>query len=464
MLDNVLYYSGIALWIAIILWLILRVIFGKNWMLKVGSTLFLGPSLMQSAKKLRKEIKEREIKDDTLTEVAVKIFWRLTRISFIGLLIAGLPTWLLMQQNSLINIQNELFNFQNERIDKQTTLIETQTSLLRNQNEKFDKQNLLFEDQNKRVTIQTELLAKQNELITNQNARIDTQNYRLYLQNNLIEADRRSSLIFLMNDILDKIASEVEYQHGISTLPEDKVEIKLDDLLIGRIVALSRSLIPYQRLVDDKLTPTPRSPERSQLLLSLLQIDFADSTMAKINRFGQFQGVLLMDLKIEDKYLSEIKMPLSNLSNSILKGVNLHKANLSNSDLMWITCDSLNMQNVNLGGVVATLGSFRFADLKSALLSGGKFNEADFQGANLQNATLTGGSFKEANFQGADMRKALLWNADLKGANLTNVKFDHHFNLGPIKQLELAKSLKDCIGLPTQLKDSLMQIKPELFQ
>jgi hypothetical protein len=141
MLKTILYYTGIATWSGIILWLLLRLVFGRNWMLKVGSNLFLGSGLLQSAKKLKDEIKEGDINDDTVTEVAVRVFWRLTRLGVIGLIIAGLPVWLLFNQNRLIDDQNDL-------LGEQTKLIKAQTDLLGSQDKRLELQNRLFASQN----------------------------------------------------------------------------------------------------------------------------------------------------------------------------------------------------------------------------------------------------------------------------------------------------------------------------
>jgi hypothetical protein len=95
---------------------------------------------------------------------------------------------------------------------------------------------------------QNNLLENQNRLIVNQNTRIEQQTY-------LQEAGRRSSLIFLMNNVLDKMDEELK-----SPVNKDR---NLSDQLIGRIVALSKSLKPYKYLESDSLSMTV-SPERGQ--------------------------------------------------------------------------------------------------------------------------------------------------------------------------------------------------------
>ena len=65
---------------------------------------------------------------------------------------------------------------------------------------------------------------------------LQTQNQLIKEQTKLIEAERRSSLIFLMGNIMDKVDDE---------LKNNKKSRELSPQLIGRIAALSHSLKPY---------------------------------------------------------------------------------------------------------------------------------------------------------------------------------------------------------------------------
>ena len=289
-------YSGIVLWIVLGSSIILRLIFGKDWLTKLGIKLFLGNRLDNSLKKLIKESRDRNVSDDTLANVTAGIVWRLTRIGMVGLLIASVPLILLYQQNKLIRLQNglflnqnRLFESQNAKIDTQTNLLTVQTGLFQGQNEKLDTQNVLFSFQNENVATQTRLLGDQNRLVGFQNTRIDsqinlmsyqnvlldTQNYRINLQNNLIEAERRGSLVILMSNIMDQMNEEInEQKKGLSKdslAVLDSLGYRLSDPLIGRIAALSQGFLPYRYLEGDTLIETPTSPERGQLLLSLVK-------------------------------------------------------------------------------------------------------------------------------------------------------------------------------------------------
>lgn len=89
-------YFGVVVWGFMLFWFILRVIIGKNWLLKVGVMLIVGRGLMFLSKKLVKEIKIVKVKDEIVIEVGVYLFWRLIRIGFVGMMIVGFLIWLLM--------------------------------------------------------------------------------------------------------------------------------------------------------------------------------------------------------------------------------------------------------------------------------------------------------------------------------------------------------------------------------
>lgn len=88
-------------------------------------------------------------KRKTIAALGGHLVYRFTRIGLIGLMLAIIPIWLLWQQNVKMERQNGLIKTQNTRIDQQT---------------------------------------------------------------NLIEADRRSSLIFLMSNVMDKVDEEIREQ------------------------------------------------------------------------------------------------------------------------------------------------------------------------------------------------------------------------------------------------------------
>lgn len=151
-MDHILKLSGIVAWAFLLLLLAIRWYYGKDWMKKLGISLFLGPPLHQSMHKLASEF-PKDIQKETVADVGTNLIRRFVRIGLAGLMLALIPLALLFQQNQLLTRQNE----------------------------KLDDQNIMF----------------------------NTQNERINLQNNLLEADRRSSLVFLMSNLLDKMDDEI---------------------------------------------------------------------------------------------------------------------------------------------------------------------------------------------------------------------------------------------------------------
>ena len=399
-MDQFFQVVGILTSIFIGLWLILRLIFGKNWLRKVGFNILAGPGLMASSKQLVKELKSRKVNDETITEVGVHVLWRFTRAGIVGLFVVALPTWLsiwvLTNQNSLIQYQNDRVNTQTRLDSVQTIMIEQQTDILERQDEKFGIQNELLTKQTSFLESQDQKLGLQNIMFAKQNLMLDTQNYRLNLQNNLIEAERRGALIILMSNILDQMNDEITEQKRDTSFV-DSLGYFLSDPLIGRIAALSQGFLPYRYLENDTLTAKPSSPERGQLLLSLVKSELDSITYDKI-------------------------YDATNFNYAYLDGADLFGAYLIGADLSEANLSGANLSGANLSG----------ADLFRAYL---------FR-ATLRGANLSGTYLSEANLSGADLSEV---------RNLT------------IDQLKTAKTLFQCENLDPELKEQLEKEKPCLF-
>jgi len=195
-----------------------------------------------------------------ISELVGAIIRRLTRVGLITILIGLLPTLLLFQQNRIISKQNNLLEAQNGKLDNQNTLIQIQ---------------------NKNTTQQSQL----------------------------IESGRRANLIFELSSILNSIGEE--------TL-KDK---NLSDNLIGRIIALSKSLKPYRYLDDSgKLTEKILSPERAQLLISIANSKLSKETLDRIFKDADF---------------SYSDLTNANLAYTYLKGANLKNSYVMNTDFSY---------------------------------------------------------------------------------------------------------------------------------
>ena len=189
----------------------------------------------------------------------------------------------------------------------------------------FYNQNNLLSKQNDLLVKQTEKLESQNNLLAYQNNTLELQNSKMDIQNNLEEANRRGSLVFLMNNIFDKIDEEIKDPKN------DKRTLSSE--LIGRIIALSQAFKPYKYFEEGNLLANEISPERGQLLITLMNSDLNESTYKEIYDGGNFQYSDLKNSNFSEITLKNIDLSYSNLKNSEFRNTVFHYVNLSNSDM-----------------------------------------------------------------------------------------------------------------------------------
>ncbi len=250
--------------------------------------------------------------------------------------------------------------------------------------------------------------------LMNQNQKIDKQNKRLDQQTYLQEAERRSSLVFLFSNIMDAVDKELKEDYN-----DDDIR-NLSPQLIGRITGLSTRLKPYHYLDGDTLTAKPLSPERGQLLVSLLGSQLDEKTMDEIYSNSNFKYSDLKNAYLGSAYLRKVNLRKADLRYAYLNGACLNGAYLNEVDLRYA---NLRYANLRFGWLeYANLG---YANLESVNLRGAGLWSADLRSSNLANAVLSETKLKEANLKEADLTGAYLKEADLtgaylKGGNLTN--------------------------------------------
>ncbi len=229
------------------------------------------------------------------------------------------------------------------------------------------------------LIFQTKLLMNQNKLITS--------------QNNLVEADRRSSLVFVMGDVLADLNEELKYKGSGGR--------NISRTLEARIIGLCMAMKPYRYIDDGKLIEKPISPERGQLLFTILKSDLgsessqdilnsADFNYTNLRKVNLGRGANLKYVRLDYSDLTEAQMPAANLERSELKEAQMSKINLSD------------------------------AILKRARLNNANLRKAELLSADLTNANLYG-----ADLTDADLSEATLWGTKLENANLTNVILDN---------------------------------------
>lgn len=243
----------------------------------------------------------------------------------------------------------------------------------------------------------TMLLYNQNKLLTQQNLLLQNQNYRLDQQTYLQEADRRSSLIFLMGNLLDAMDKELKSDVGQPGVRD------LSPQIIGRVLALSKSLRPYRYLDSDSLAPRELSPERGQLLVSIVNSQIDNSSLRRIFQFADFSFADLKGAVLSGEYLSGINLSRADLAGATLDETNLSKADLSGADLSNAVLARANLRE----------SRFRQSILTRAYLESADLSQANFYGANLRGANLATAKLHQTHFT----------NADLSGANLSGATF-----------------------------------------
>lgn len=210
---------------------------------------------------------------------------------------------------------------------------------------------------------------------------------RLDQQNELSEASRRAALVNELTAILTEIDEELDSstysEQKMGDIEEPKVGegptfvsggVELSKRLVWRIVALSRSLRPYRFLEDGQLNAESYSPERGQLLMSLVA---SGVELKDIFRMGSFESAYLRGAELSNVYLRDTKLSHSNFDNANLIQSNLSDAILngatfSNAILFNVNVENADMSNVKFGGARLT---------EPHLMSGAKLEGADLEGA-----------------------------------------------------------------------------------
>lgn len=250
------------------------------------------------------------------------------------------------------------------------------------------------------------LIYRQNEQIQ---AQIQAQNQRSQEQSKMIESFKRSNLVHLMGNVLDRVDEELK----------ENPERILSDATIARIAAQSYSCKPYHYIDGDSMALNKLSPERGQLLLALSFMEIDSASFAKIKAEVPFEGA---DLRGAD--LQGVDLSGCNLKGADFKDADLRRANLSHAFLEEASLWGAKMDSANLRGCV-----FKRAEMSWVEMNGSDLRKADFDGAKLNNAQLRKVNLAEARLQWAELESAMLnganlYRTDFEGANLTKANLE----------------------------------------
>ncbi|MCF2829401.1 MULTISPECIES: pentapeptide repeat-containing protein [unclassified Pseudoalteromonas] len=242
-----------------------------------------------------------------------------------------------------------------------------------------------------------------NTLIKEQNKLIQTQNV-------IVEATRRSSMVFELTAIFDQINQNIEkfdkvtrQTSGLDCSPRDYVSVDyyipptvnntyyvLPPTLSGRAIALSLSFKPYayldvekvHRLAGDNnnsdLTGRNLSPERAQMLLSLVK---SNIDIEPINSAGaNFSSSDFVDF---------------NLNGLSFNGANISSANFTGAEMVLSDFTNTNLYGALLVDANGICTKFDGADMRNTDFSEFWYEGATFKGTNLRGAYTGWGNTKE---------------------------------------------------------------------
>ena len=311
-----------------------------KWASRQTTNFLMGKGLKKSVLRLFEELPQGKVSKGTLADVSSHLIWRITRIGIFALCIGIVPLFILGIQTYILNSQNNLLHYQNKRLDQQI---------------------------------------------------------------NLEEGSRRSSLIFLMSNIMDKIGEELK-------VPKNKKRI-LSDELIGRIVSLSQALRPYRYLENDELIGQPLSPERGQLLFSLSNSLLYEETYAKLFEKADFSYSDLKNANFNDAFLEGAKLEYANLKNANFKDADLEYANLLGANMAGATFEESYMTGIKLTN----------ANLRGSSFTNVKMTDAVLTNADFTNAYISG-DFRRSIIDGIDLDGVTIGFLDLEGVEIHDSK------------------------------------------
>lgn len=272
-------------------------------------------------------------------------------------------------------------------------------------------------------------------------------NQLLDRQNFLLESDRRSALVYELSAILDEVDEELDatearlaaspYQtvqgllehvskdlknkdgstaygainsdaaaqqvlavHGYELyLPEDQdtayLQPALSARLAGRIIAIDKAFRPYKYLdADGNLIPSPTSPERGQLLISLIE---SGIHLEHIIQKGDFAFADLQGANIASGIPSEFYLtPQLNLRSISLASAKVAQARFFHVDL--------------------TAAYFTNSDMTAATFERCRLHECDFRGALMQNTVFVDSNLTGTKLAAASVLNAVCVRCDLESA------------------------------------------------
>ena len=330
----------------------------------------MGADLVIAAENLKSKTNEWQHSDGPpptaeLIDAGVASLIRFVRVGFCGILLALLPTLFLIVQIYLLNAQNGLIGTQNDRIETQNILSEShrRSGLIIELSSILDQlateHRTWFEthDNDTKIQIEKDLFQKPQPSIP-----VETSGFR-FIAGGVQHLDVNGNVIH-------------DWQPPAKPLYKKFTPSKLT---VGRITALSLSLKPYKFIDytpggasldlkgnDTNILPAPLSPERAQILISLLS----------------------SGIELESFLDSGITFAQADLRNAVLTGFDLRNLSLAGADMSNSNCRGAHIAGTSFAGT-----NLRNADLsytanwtKTVCPEARLLAKATLKGANLNNA------------------------------------------------------------------------------
>jgi len=233
------------------------------------------------------------------------------------------------------------------------------------------------------ILLQVYYLKNQNRLITGQNARMKQQTF-------LQEAERRSFMIGILDQIIKEVTNEAYKNNGY-----------ISKRSATRLIAISKNLKPYRYLENDVLISKSVSPERGYLLLSMLENNI---------KLG-----IIIDDNTKETLGEALNFEYTELNNATITDLNLDNINLDHSDLQG---SNFQISLIRGRGTQSQQSSFRHANLKNAVFDKCTLKRCDFSFANM-----AGTSFAKSEIDHTLFINTNLENVDFSNCDLTKVNF-----------------------------------------
>lgn len=221
-----------------------------------------------------------------------------------------------------------------------------------------------------------------NNLLQKQNLKID-------IQNHLAEASRRSSLIFELTSIIERIDSLRDSNKGpLVKIPRD---------LIGRIVALSQSFRPY-KYINYELN----SKNKTQW------------QQVECNTFNEIFGSCnnISEIAVSSRPLSperaQLFMTLVNANIQNLQEIIDSGADFTYSDFNGIKLRKFILQNVDFSGSSFTNAEFFQARFKKVDLKDAKFSNTHIQSSTFENYEISNSVFDDVKFENVEFGTGII--------------------------------------------------------